>query len=916
MAKQLSCQRYIYKINSSRLRKAGWDLRLTLTDARKNEELVSIASSQVLRWIDELNGIEDGDLAAREIKREIRRVRKEPPSAATKKRIKELYSTLDTMQFKPDYMLLIMDKVKDYRRASKGFFINGIKYRRFLGTAGGIKNSTIVFVSERLHDELMQRVTNGRDLTKELVPAKLEAYQALTCSASIPVSMPRGVIVVKDCETVFRAEAVNLAPADSGEPEMKYTADEEVTLTESDGYGLMMPSLARRWGEELGIDYLPGGVNTRFAWEKGMVFCFDFQEFAREIAGTNVVVDAWGVERNIMDTELILTTSQLKLWDSYPSCEAYLECCRENGYNFGITKVSPLCLENMRSLNYQFIQSYDLNDEDIEDLCSQTIGEIRNVLSGDYRKTLVYLRGNDLNERVVRRSTDDFIKALMIEPKMLHDPYVQDRIYSLIAKRIKEAKVGVLNVHGNYSIVSGDPYALCQSIFGMPITGLLKKGEIYNQYWSDLGVENLVCFRAPMSCFNNIRAVKTASSPEVQYWFRHMQSCTAFNAWDTAAQSLNGMDKDGDLVFLTDNNVLVKRHYVTPALMCAQTKAPKKVPTEDDIIESNIKSFGDAIGSITNKVTSMFEVQSRFEKESREYQVLDYRIKCGQLFQQDAIDKAKGIVAKPMPKEWYDRHAIQKMADRKEQRFYLRIIADRKPYFFCYIYPDLMDEFKDFTKKADKKAKRRFGMSILDMQKLPKWSLSTEQREFVRRYENSSPVGVGPCIVNRICWRIEKEFNGYVGRHNASEKFDYTIMKSGVQYSRRKYEEIFALYNEYKSRLHDYLLLVETDQIEENQSSEIQQIMKEEFRERCDIVCPCAAELCDILLDICYRRNNTKKFCWDMCSKEIIQNLLKRNGGVLQYPEKNTEGEFEYSGERFTIKQLRMEVVDDEYNFE
>lgn len=89
--------------------------------------------------------------------------------------------------------------------------------------------------------------------------------------------------------------------------------------------------------------------------------------------------------------------------------------------------------------------------------------------------------------------------------------------------------------------------------------------------------------------------------------------------------------KDGDMVMLTDNRIIVNAVEDRPTLMCAQRKAKKIVPTEEDIIRSNIASFGDDIGKITNRITAMFEIQSKYPKDSREYQTLDYRIKCGQL---------------------------------------------------------------------------------------------------------------------------------------------------------------------------------------------------------------------------------------------------------------------------------------------
>lgn len=246
IAKQLTCQKYIYKIHSSRLRKEKWRLTLPIDEARRNDEVISLADSQVLRWIDELNGITDADTKARDIKTQIKQIKKEQNSVQNKIKIKQLYSDLDALQFKPDYMCLIIDKEKDYYRACRGFTINGIQYKRLLGTNGGIKNSTIVFVSERLAEELKRRIDNGRNPDKELVTAKLEAYKALTCSASIPVSLPNGVLVVNDCETKFLSDIIYLTDECDGEPIMEERKSQEIEMDASDGYGIMHPALAER----------------------------------------------------------------------------------------------------------------------------------------------------------------------------------------------------------------------------------------------------------------------------------------------------------------------------------------------------------------------------------------------------------------------------------------------------------------------------------------------------------------------------------------------------------------------------------------------------------------------------------------------------------------------------------------------
>lgn len=597
-----------------------------------------MADSNTLRFIDDINHLYDADERAADIQRKIRMLQKQETTRVNRKESRRLYSELDEVQFKPDYMCLIVDKIEHYDKACKdGFYINGIHYERLLGTNGGVKNSTIVFVSSRVAPELKRRLENGRDLSKPLVPAKFESYKALSCSGSTPVSLPHGICVVPDCVTHFKSNVIYIDDEGVDEPKMEYRENEDVELIDSDGYGLMLPSLAQRWSQELGLDYVMSGANTRFSWEKGMVFCFDFLEFADKVAGTRIIKDAWGNEVDLSNIELILTTSQLKLWDSYKSFDDYLDNCLKNGYTFGIPKVCPKELENERYLNYQFIQSFKLTDEQIEELIQPTIKEIKDILGLDYKKSILFLKGMFLNEDNLWKVENDFAKALMVDPEMINDPFVRNRIYQMIRKRIKDAKIGVIKVAGNYSIISGDPYSLCQSMFGLEVTGLLKAGELYNKYWIDKGAEYVTCFRAPMTAANNVVKLRVSNTKYMQHWYRYMTTCTILNSWDTTTHATNGADKDGDMYLLTDNKVLVENTLNLPAIMCVQRKANKKIIEEADLILANKNSFGDEIGKTTNRATTMFDMQAQFSPDSDEYKVLDYRIKCSQLYQQNAI---------------------------------------------------------------------------------------------------------------------------------------------------------------------------------------------------------------------------------------------------------------------------------------
>lgn len=544
---QKSCLRLIYKLESTQLKRAKWNLDLPLEEAIINQprSVVSLADSQVMRFIDEINGVDNISEKVRVVQQKINIAKKRPKSRETKVMIRELYRSLYELQFQKDYICVIMDSKTDYDRANLGFTVNGIPYRRFLGTNGGIKNSTIVYVSERIYPELKKRLDNGRNMEKTFVPAKLEAYQALICSGSTPLPEPNGIIVVDDCITHFKDDVIYITDEEDGEPKMSYVDGYNIEHNDSDGYGLMLPSYSCRVNEYLTGETTPlSGMNTRYAWTKGMVYTFDFVEFAETIAGTYEITDIWGDKRDVRDAEVILTASMLKLWDSYDNWEDYYNNCHENHYQFSTPKITPATLENVRTTNYQFLQSYEFTDDDLNELCQPTIDEINDVLGMDYRKSLVFLAGYGLNENNIRYIKDDYVKALMIEPTMINDPYVRRNIYSMIKKRIDCAKKGSVKVNANYAMISGDPYALAQSMLGLEVTGLLKAGEVYHKYWIDKGATEIVCFRAPMTCHSNIRKMKINYSDDAAYWFQYIKTALIYNAWDTACEAMNGADKD------------------------------------------------------------------------------------------------------------------------------------------------------------------------------------------------------------------------------------------------------------------------------------------------------------------------------------------------------------------------------------
>lgn len=902
------------------MKQAGWDLSLPLDIAMKNKnDIVALNDSQILRWICELNGIDNLDFEVSKIRKEIKYIKKQPKSKENKDKIKELYKKLYSLQYQKDYFCMVMDSNKDYDRANMGFKINNYVYHRLLGTNGGIKKSTITYIGDTVYKEIVKRMDNGRDKTKPIIPAKLEAYQALICSASIPVTMPR-ILIVNDCNVTFQENVIKINDECDGEPEIIYEENYEIEYCDSDGYGFMSPDYSRKINKDLYGSKYEGetisGVNTRYAWTKGMLFTFDFVEFAKRVNHEIYMVkDAWGDLRDVRNYDVILTTSMVKLWDSYNNLEHYIDCCNENHYQFSIAKTSPHDLENVRNTNYQFLQTYNLSEEDLYALCKPTIDEIEGVLGQDWRKTIVFAKGMYLNESTIDYVDNDFIKAIMIDQRLLRDPFVLNKIYSMIKKRISDAAKGSIKLSGNFAIVSGDLFSLAQSIFGLPVTGLLKSGEVYHKYWIDKNVEEIALFRAPMTCHNNIRLRRIVHNEEMDFWYQYNTTGIILNSWDTTCDALNGADKDSDTFFSTDNNIIIENTLNSTTIECMQKKADKIIPTEKDIIQANKLAFGDEIGTTTNRITSMIERQSVFDENSEEYKTLEYRIMCGQHFQQCSIDKSKGIIAKPMPKYWYDKAACNKLPDDTEDQKHfkelcLKIVAENKPYFMRYVYPDLMAKYNKYIKDTNSKCIREFKMSMSDL--MEKSNKTIREKEFIDYYNRLMPVGNNPCTINRISWLFEDAFQSYLAEYDKYYEFDYSILKSGVEYSINDYQRISQIKFEYDDSLRYYQQLANKKRLDKDEVSVNRSIMLQKFKSQCEEICPNEKELCDIVIDMCYSSYKSKQFAWDICGEIIIKNLLQKNNHMIHYPVLvNSDGEFEFGGEQFIICEKKFEEVDE-----
>lgn len=346
--------------------------------------------------------------------------------------------------------------------------------------------------------------------------------------------------------------------------------------------------------------------------------------------------------------------------------------------------------------------------------------------------------------------------------------------------------------------------------------------------------------------------------------------------------------------------------------------------------KANKCGFGDDIGTITNRVTAMFDVLAKYEVESDEYKELMYRIMCGQAYQQEAIDKVKGIEAKKMPESWFNYRINKIKAEDDLDTVKVKIknidlMANKKPYFFIYNYEHLMSKYNTFIKNINSNSIIRFGLTYdelkeegledLKIDDLEMELENTEDEEEIKKIKkiikkinflnsaaNHNPVFYTPSTMNRIAWYIEEEFKDVKLKINKEDNFDVDILKSNKKYSTSIQKKLKTLYKEYKKHQRQYM---ETNGRTDKQSDRIKsrEMFLEKFKRDAIEVCPNLEELCNVLIDTFYSSNEKKQFVWDIAGEQIIENLLNKNGRKYCYPVKDKNGDIEWKGYKFKMKE-------------
>lgn len=530
--KKTNRQFFCYKFNTDRLKKFNYDIQINFNQAKQNGEIIAIADNQILRTIRDIKHIDYNKDLVEMLYKERDRLKREPNTKQNVEALKEIQLKINHLLFFPEYVTISIDNLSHYDYIFKnGFKINGETYRRLSCSAGQARSSVVLMCCESIIDEVKERLNNGRDETVPIAPSKFNAYFGLYSSATQVVSEPN-FIVVSDYSNKVKFKANFVTETNYDKDDIIEIKEIEQEMNRTDGMGLISPKLAKQWAEDLELDYVPSQFIVRQSFLKGLVTVFDVHRFCEEKNNGNYLVktiykNEQGdyIYEDLRNYDLILSESQFKLWNSYKSLEQYRDCYHKNNIQWAVAQYSPKEYDEISFLNYQFIQTLDLNQKDIESLCELFVDWIRGVNINNLDYTLLFLTGqNNTEDRIkeyLRSWEIQWIKALIANRNVYKDKYIKEKIYNYIKNIIKRACLGTIPVRGNFEYLVTDPYAYMQYVCGQEPVGLLKQDEFYSNFWNRRNITKVDSMRAPMTHFSEHTPLPLIKNEETEKWYKY-----------------------------------------------------------------------------------------------------------------------------------------------------------------------------------------------------------------------------------------------------------------------------------------------------------------------------------------------------------------------------------------------------------
>lgn len=588
---------------------------------------------------------------------------------------------------------------------------------------------------------------------------------------------------------------------------------------------------------------------------------------------------------------------------------------------WGVTKFTPKEDKTSVFTNYQFLQVLDLDTpEKIEELCKPTIEWLNKIISQDSDYALLYLLGGLCDKPLNEMELDDFmnvfnsleapVRALILNRDMLGDNYIKTKLARCLNTKINESYLGKLLVNGNFQFMISEPYSLCEHIYGLPIKGLLNEFEHYSQYWNDRNVDTVVAMRAPLTWRSEVNTLHLQNNDKVNEWYKYLYSGIIYNVWGMDCMLHADSDFDGDIIFSTDNEIMLRNSFGGNPITYQKKPTEKKYIDTKDLYKADLLSFDSKIGYITNCSTTLYSMLPLFDKDSIEYNTIMHRLKECRVAQGNEIDRAKGLVVKDFPEHWTKWQNPDKPNDKftkEEIEFNNKLLIEKRPYFMKYLYPKYKVEYNEHRKRYDYLCYRLYGIHIDELLNLE--NKTEEQIELAEKYSRFNPFLETDCPMNNICRYMEKEVAEI--KINAKKKspdyiFDILFNKN-IEITEDQIKEMEKVYKRYKKRNSQNKNMKNTLKAE----GENLQVREELFDLNFDYISDDIQRLANLAVYVNYYLypSSSKNFCWDLFGDGIVLNIYDNSNHNFKLPILDENGSIEYMGKKYENKGVDIECL-------
>jgi hypothetical protein len=908
----------ILKFSSERLKKAKYSIDISLDSARINSETVTINNSALLRTLFLYKNIEFNQNNVDDLLKIQKKFRRLENNEENQKKLKDIAEKLEKILFVEDLITIEFKHKSHYLAILKrnGFYVNGIRFVPFLATAGQIRRNTAMFINNNLKHPLLDILENGYDQTVPLIPAKYGAYFSLYCSSTLPVSFPNfAVIPDKEIETLRKVDFVTYRGVDDDDDVEEKTIS--LKLNAFDGQGLISPKLAEQWSRELGLDYMFSSAIIRAPFLKGLLVTFDLNRFSTEIAKTFEFKDVYGEIQDIHNIDLIISESQFKLWNCYKNTADYVSKCHENKLGFAITKVNPKKENSSSRTSYQFLQVLNLDNVDVANLCEPTINWFRNIAGRTPEDMLLYATGENVFSPTDFRKLDVAVKAILLNPSLSKDKYIQEKFIKTIEKKKKESYMGSVLINGHYSFMIADPFFHACHMFNIEHAPVLNDSEHYSEYWLKKGITKVAAIRSPIVHHSEFNVLNLKNTGETREWYQYIHSGIIFPAngigMDCAIHG--GADFDGDLVCTINNPTMIKGKLDGIPIIYESQKAEKAiVDSRDDKaqITAQLNGHNSKVGFATNISSSLYTMAEEFQKGSKEWYAIMKRLKISRVIQGEIIDGVKGLKVPPFRNHWTKWKKITEdmsPAEKTKWEFNNKIVCETRPSFFRFLYPHYMTRYNKELKKYNIFSHLIFHKSFEELVKAK--ARTDEEDKLVKEYYWHSFFLDNNSVMNRIS-RYMRANLGLISKYanSLSKDFDYSVLVDDT------HTLSDAGIIQMKFYLQEYKAFKRGMRHDLSNSYDNMDAFVAHLRKECALnISSNDSELVDYAIRVTYGDEiSMVEFPWRMFPQGMIQNIMKNNPtGTIHFPVQDDDnGNIYYLWNRYSMKEFSIEEIYDE----